>query len=85
MSGHSKEEVRRLFYARIKGVLCPHCGEPYGDEAIVWAEAWQEGRMDLIREMGLDERDGPYKLRCASCGERAWLNIFSFTAEAADH
>ena len=70
--------------------LIRQCRQPsawsveFSDAALDWAEAWLEGRFDLMQEAGWQERDGPYKLRCELCGQRSWLNYFAWTVERAE-
>jgi hypothetical protein len=61
----------------VKSLHCPECDLEFTDLAIEWAEAWQEGRMDLMAEEGTTERDGPYKIKCELCGCRSWINYFA--------
>lgn len=77
------QEQRQAFRDQVKALRCPHCQVEFSDAALDWAEAWLEGRFDLMQEAGWQERDGPYKLRCELCGQRSWLNYFTWTVERA--
>jgi transcription elongation factor Elf1 len=78
------QEQRQAFRDRVKTLRCPHCDVEFSDAALDWAEAWLEGRSDLMQEDGWQERDGPYKLCCELCGQRSWLNYFAWTVECAE-
>lgn len=81
---YSAQQVQQAFREQVKTLHCPVCDVAYSDYALDWAEAWHEGRRDLMAEHGWQERDGPYKLRCELCGHRAWLNYFSWTVSSAE-
>lgn len=81
---NSAQQIRQAFRERIKTLHCPYCDVAYSDPALDWAEAWQEGRRDLMIENGWQERDGPYKLRCELCGHRAWLNYFAWSVRSVE-
>lgn len=68
----------------IKAIPCPSCGVEFSDFAVEWGEAWSEGRRDCLRELGPQERDGPHKVKCELCGERAFINYFANTASRAE-
>lgn len=78
------EEVERAFNALVKSLRCPHCDVEFSDYAVDWGWAWCEGRQDRLREEGLEERDGPFKLRCELCGLRSWLDYFRDTVTKAE-
>ena len=80
----SAQKIHQAFRARVKTLDCPMCDIAYSDAALDWAEAWLEGRRDLMDENGWQERDGPYKLRCELCGHRVWLNYFAWTVRSAE-
>lgn len=83
-SKRAAREQREAFRAAIKQLRCPFCEVEYSDAALDWADAWLEGRFDMMAEHGWTERDGPYKLRCELCGHRAWLNYFSWTVTSVE-
>ena len=72
----SPEDIRAAFNAKLKTLRCPHCAAAYTDFAIAWYGAWSEGRRDVLRALTRQERDGPVKLKCESCGGRAMTNAF---------
>jgi hypothetical protein len=80
----SAQEIHQAFRARVKTLVCPMCDVAYSDAALDWAEAWQEGRRDLMQENGWQERDGPYKLCCELCGHRVWLDYFGWTVRSVE-
>ena len=80
----SAQQIHHLFRERVKGLHCPQCDVTFSDYALDWAEAWQEGRHDLMAEHGWQERDGPYKLKCELCGQRSWLNYFTWSVSRAE-
>lgn len=65
-------------------IKCPHCGELFTDGAVDWGHAWLEGRIDAMRELDTQERDGPYKVKCEWCDERSFINYFARTASKAE-
>jgi uncharacterized C2H2 Zn-finger protein len=80
----SQSEVQQAFRDKVKTLRCPTCDTPFTDAAVDWADAWWEGRADLMAEQHWQERDGPYKLKCAACGQRAWLNYFAWSVRKAE-
>ena len=51
------QEQRQAFRDQVKALRCPHCAVEFSDAALDWAEAWLEGRFDLMQEhAGLDVR-----------------------------
>ncbi|MBL8546835.1 MAG: hypothetical protein JNL81_10245 [Hyphomonadaceae bacterium] len=72
----SREEVRRAFAEKLKTLSCPHCGARFTEFTAAWNEVWSEGRRDALHELKLQERDGPVKLKCGSCGGRSMTNVF---------
>lgn len=74
------EELAASFRSMVKRIACPHCSNRYTDAAVDWGEAWSEGRRDRMAELGDQERDGPYKVKCELCGERGWIDYFAETA-----
>ena len=81
-----RDEIEREWRERVKTICCPSCGLEFTDAAIDWELAWQEGRMDLmreLRELGFGERDGDIKLKCELCEHRSWLNPFERAARSA--
>jgi len=72
-----REEVERIFCEAICRHACPSCDRLFTEAAVAWGNAWREGYDDRVREEGQDLRDGPFKLSCASCGARAWYNVFA--------
>lgn len=72
----SAAEVRQAFIDKVKTLRCPHCDAPFTDFAAEWYEAWSEGRHDALRELKLQERDGPVKLKCEACGGHALTSTF---------
>jgi len=78
------EEIHASFIKMVMSIKCPYCDEPFTDGAVEWAEAWQEGRRDLIRALDTDERDGPYKIKCEWCNERSWINYFKGEASKVE-
>ncbi len=77
-------EVERVFSEMVKSIRCPNCDLEYTDYALEWGNVWCEGRRDRMREEGLQEHDGPYKLRCELCGHRSWLNYFARSVSSAE-
>ncbi len=75
----SRSEIEQSFRDMVKSICCPECELEFTDYAVNWAEAWREGRFDLMEEHGWQERDGPVKLKCECCGHRFWLNYFTKT------
>lgn len=80
----SKEEIEADFRAMVLKIKCPHCGELFTDGAVDWGHAWLEGRIDAMRELDTQERDGPYKVKCEWCNERSFINYFARTASKAE-
>lgn len=80
----SGAEVERAFREMVKSLACPGCGVEFTDHAVEWGDAWLEGRIDLLREEGWQERDGPYKLKCELCGHRSWLDYFERSVRSSD-
>jgi hypothetical protein len=80
----TRDEVHAAFRAALKRLHCPTCDFEYTDSAVDWAEAWLEGRLDLMREEGKFGRDGPIKLRCELCGARAWTDAFLSAPKRAE-
>lgn len=70
-------EIEMAFRNTVKAKKCPHCEMEFTDFSIEWGDAWQEGRDDLMKESGLQERDGPCKLKCELCGGKSWFNYFN--------
>lgn len=68
----------KAFLAKFTALACPDCGENYTDGALEWGRAWVEGRLDLWEELGKAERDGPFKIKCEWCDQRAYLNYFAW-------
>lgn len=79
----NKEEVFASFSALIQSIECPACGQTFTETAVTWGEAWSAGRREALQELGLEERDGPYKVKCEYCGADAFINYFSRQAELA--
>jgi hypothetical protein len=79
-----RSEVDEAFRKLVKSIRCPSCEVEFSDWAADWADAWVEGRRDLMRETGHDERDGPLKVKCELCGHRAWIDYFGRTARSAE-
>lgn len=80
----TRAEVEAAFRSMILKISCPRCGEPFTDGAVNWGDAWQEVRMDTMRELDTQERDGPYKIKCEWCDQRSFINYFATTASKAD-
>lgn len=80
----SRADVEAAFRSAILRINCPHCGELFTDGAVDWGGAWYEGRMDAMRELETQERDGPYKINCEWCDQRSFINYFAATASKAD-
>lgn len=78
-----REAVRRSFRRAVCRHLCPSCGATFTDGAVAWGSAWREGYEDALREEGLRLRDGPFKIACEGCGERAWYHVLSDRVEGA--
>ena len=78
------DQVHAAFHQAIKTLHCLECGMKFTDYACDWGDAWLEGRIDLLKEDGKTERDGPFKVRCELCGQRHWYNYFSRTVVRAD-
>jgi sarcosine oxidase delta subunit len=76
----SRSDIAADFRAMILQIHCPHCGEQFTDGAVDWGNAWLEGRMDTMHTFNIQERDGPYKIKCEWCDQRSWINYFSATA-----
>jgi uncharacterized C2H2 Zn-finger protein len=72
------------FSAKVRQLRCPDCGLEFTDAAVDWSDAWWEGRLDLLKALGRDERDGPCKLRCEKCGHRSWLDYFAWEVRSAE-
>jgi hypothetical protein len=77
----SAAEVADAFAVAVKACCCPACGRPFTDAAVSWGMAWREGYVDCIRAEGRDIRDGPFKIKCDTCGRRSMYNIFSQKVE----
>ena len=77
----SAEDVSASFRAMLQSLECPNCKTNFTEWSCDWADAWHEGRRDLMRENGEQERDGPCKIKCELCGERSWVNYFSETVK----
>lgn len=77
-------QIHAAFRRAIKTLHCLECGMEFTDYAYDWGDAWHEGRIDLMKELGSIERDGPFKVRCELCGQRHWYNYFSRTVTRAD-
>jgi hypothetical protein len=76
----SRAEVQTLFEASLKKIACPNCGLQYTDHAVAWCNGWMDGRQDLMREIGGQERDGPVSIRCELCDAKSSINYFSKVA-----
>lgn len=72
----STDTIRKAFADKLKTLKCPYCELAYTDYAVDWSEAWMEGRRDTLRDVGMNERDGPAKLKCELCGQLAMTNAF---------
>lgn len=70
------EEVDQAFRSMVKSLRCAYCQVEFTDWAIDWGHAWCEGRLDRLREEGVEERDGPFKVKCELCGHRSWVDYF---------
>lgn len=79
----NKEEVFASFSALIQSLECPACAQTFTETAVAWGEAWSAGRREALQELGLTERDGPYKVKCEYCGAHSFINYFSRQAELA--
>ena len=73
----TRAEVDAAFRAAVKACACPACGLELTDAAVEWGDAWYEGYVDCIREAGSDIRDGPYKLKCETCGRRSMYDVLA--------
>jgi hypothetical protein len=80
----SRADVQAAFRSNILKINCPHCGEPFTDGAVEWVDAWHEGRMDVMRELDTQERDGPYKIKCEWCNQRSFIDYFAANASKAE-
>ena len=80
----SREDADREFREMVKALGCPSCQAKFTDHAVDWGDAWCEGRWDLLRESGKSERDGPFKLKCESCGRKSWFNVFKSSVASAE-
>jgi hypothetical protein len=80
----TRAEVEASFREMVKSLRCPSCDLEFTDFALIWGDAWLEGRHDLMVEDGGQERDGPYKLKCELCGHRSWLNYFARSVSSAE-
>lgn len=80
----TRAEVDQVFRDMVKSLCCPTCEVEFSDYAVEWADAWREGRFDLMEENGWQERDGPVKLKCELCGSRSWLNYFTKTVTSVE-
>ncbi len=81
-----REANAQAFRKEVKCIQCPTCHVEFTDFAVDWADAWSEGRTDLLFEQGIldGERDGPYKLKCELCGHKSWLSPFNSTVTSAE-
>ena len=79
----TREEIEATFSAMKKSNNCPSCDIAFNDFAIEWGEAWSEGRSDLMREIHISERDGPFKIKCEFCDKKSWISCFAKTATLA--
>jgi hypothetical protein len=70
-----KAQAIQALHNFVNTLRCPACNQLYTDEATDWGYAWQEGRHDALCEEGIQERDGPFKVKC-KCGQRAWIDYF---------
>jgi uncharacterized C2H2 Zn-finger protein len=77
---HADQAFRDL----VTSLHCPACNEPFTDAATNWGFAWHEGRIDALREEGVQERDGPFKVKCEWCGHRSLIDYFKNTATSAE-
>jgi hypothetical protein len=82
--GTTFEDVKRAFRDMVKRIQCPSCGLEFTDAAVDWGEAWSEGRRDSLVELEMQDRDGPYKVKCELCETRSFINYFSFTASTVE-
>lgn len=78
-----REAPQRAFRQMIKQLACPACSLAFSDAAVDWGDAWQEGRIDLLKELRSTERDGPFKVRCEYCGRRSFIDYFTCKASLA--
>jgi hypothetical protein len=77
-------DADREFREKVKRLHCPGCGAEFTDAAVDWSDIWWEGRFDLLKETGWQERDGPCKLKCERCGHRSWLDYFAWALTSAE-
>jgi len=82
--GTTAADVEAAFRDAIKAHACPACRAAFTDGAVDWGHAWREGYVDAVHDQGWMIRDGPFKLRCASCGKRAWYHVFGSRVEPAE-
>lgn len=79
----SRAGVEAEFRSMVLKIRCPHCNELFTDGAVDWGNAWLEGRIDTMRELDAQERDGPFKVNCEWCDQRSFINYFAATASKA--
>jgi ribosomal protein S27E len=72
----NRDEVEAAFRKLVLECQCPNCGARFTEYAYQWGQAWSEGRHDLLQEQRSTERDSPYKVKCESCGQRAYVDYF---------
>ena len=75
----TRSEIEANFRAMVKSLMCPFCGEQFTDSALDWGDGWREGRRAALLEHDVVERDGPYRIKCQSCGDCSWVNYFAGT------
>jgi hypothetical protein len=80
----TRAEVEDAFRSLVKSVRCPSCELAFSDGAVAWGKTWREGREDRLREEGLEERDGPCKVKCALRGHRSWIDHFGRRVRSAE-
>lgn len=72
----SASNVDAAFAALLNSLACPACGDHYTDAAVQWCFGYIAGRHDLLVEDEKTERDGPAKIRCATCNAKSVVNYF---------
>lgn len=68
----------------LQSLACPACDSRYAEASVQWCLGYVDGRHDLLVEEGKTERDGPAKIRCASCGKKAVVNYFGHSVSLTE-
>ena len=77
----SQQECRQLLLEKVEQLACPECEEHYTEFALHWGEAYVQGRLDAMDELGREERNDTMKIKCELCGTVVLLNLLAGRVE----